>query len=159
MPEPLSVATSVVVLITAGAHLITTLYSLRSAIKDAPQLANAAADELANITMVLQKLHQYISGKAKASIQRLSLITVEHITATLTSCVVTYSELDVVLASLHLDVGLRAWDRGMWYLEKTKVNEIVQRLQNHKASLALMLNILQWSVVQRYYRSHIVIAD
>ena len=147
MSDPLSVAASVVGLISAGAQMITTLYNISSAMKDAPQLANAAADELANITMVLQRLHQYISGKAHASIQRLSLITVEHITATLTSCVVTYSELDVVLKSLHVDTGLRAWDRGMWYLKKDRVNEIVQRLQNHKSTLGLMLNILQWQVM------------
>ena len=144
MPEPLSVATSIVGLITAGAKITMTLYTLGTSIQDAPKLTQAAAEELTNITIVLQQLQTYVLGKAQASIHRLNLITVEHITATLTSCVVTYSELDLVLKSLHVDTGLRAWDRGKWYLKKDQVMEIVQRLQNHKATLALMLNILQW---------------
>lgn len=131
-------------LVTAGAQMITTLYNIGSSIKDAPQLTRAAANELANITIVLQQLQSYVLGKAKVSIQRLQLITVEHITATLTGCVVTYSELDAVLKSLNAETGMRAWDRGMWYLKKDKVTEIVQRLQNHKATLGLMLNIIQW---------------
>ncbi|KAK6381093.1 hypothetical protein LTR65_001055 [Meristemomyces frigidus] len=143
MSDPLSVAASVVGLVTAGAQMITTLYNIGSAIKDAPQLTRAAADELASITVVLQQLQAYVLGKARVSIQRLNLITVEHITATLTGCVVTYSELDVVLKSLNAETGMRAWDRGMWYLKKDKVTEIVQRLQNHKATLGLMLNIIQ----------------
>lgn len=149
MSDPLSVATGIVGLITAGAKITMTLYNIGSGIQDAPKLTQAAADELTNITVVLQQLQAYVLGKARASVQRLNLITVEHITATLTSCVVTYSELDVVLKSLHADTGLRAWDRGMWYLKRDKVAEIVQRMQNHKATLALMLNILQW------YGSHL----
>lgn len=122
------------------------LYNIGTSIKDAPQLTHEAADELANITIVLQQLNTYVSGKAQASIQRLNLITVEHITATLTGCVVTYSDLDAALTSLHVDTGMRAWDRGMWCVKKDRVNDIVRRLQNHKMTLALMLNILQWSV-------------
>ncbi|KAK5128245.1 hypothetical protein LTR85_002912 [Meristemomyces frigidus] len=143
MPDPLTIATSVVGLINGGASMITTLYNIGSAIKDAPHLTRAVADELANITIVLQQLQTYVLGKAQASIQRLNLITIEHITATISGCVLTYSELDGVLKSLNAESGIGAWDRGMWYLKKTKVYEIVQRLQNHKGTLGLMLNIIQ----------------
>lgn len=57
---------------------------------------------------------------------------------------VTYSELNQVLESLHVGKGMRAWDRGMWYIKKPKVDDIVVRLQNHKSSFNLMLNIMQW---------------
>ena len=147
MSDPLSVAASIVGLVSAGAQMITILYNVGSAIKDAPDLTRAASNEIADITVVLQQLQAYVMGKARASIQRLNLITVEHITATLTGCVVTYSELDAVLKSLNAETGMRAWDRGMWYLKKDKVNDILLRLQNHKSTLGLMLNILQWYVV------------
>ncbi|KAK3655202.1 GTPase activating protein (GAP) for Rho1p [Elasticomyces elasticus] len=143
MPEPITVAASVAGLISSASTMIPILYNVGTSIRDAPQLTKEVAGELANITVVLQQLFAYISGKARASIERLNLITVEHITATLTDCVVTYSDLDAVLKSLRVDSGMRAWDRGMWYIKKGRVGEIVQKLQNHKASLGLMLNILQ----------------
>ncbi|KAK5722215.1 GTPase activating protein (GAP) for Rho1p [Elasticomyces elasticus] len=143
MPEPITVAALVAGLISSASTMIPILYNVGTSIRDAPQLTKEVAGELANITVVLQQLFAYISGKARASIERLNLITVEHITATLTDCVVTYSDLDAVLKSLRVDSGMRAWDRGMWYIKKGRVGEIVQKLQNHKASLALMLNILQ----------------
>ncbi|KAK4955705.1 GTPase activating protein (GAP) for Rho1p [Elasticomyces elasticus] len=143
MPEPITVAASVAGLISSASTMIPILYNVGTSIRDAPQLTREVAGELDNITVVLQQLFAYISGKARASIERLNLITVEHITATLTDCVVTYSDLDEVLKSLRVDTGMRAWDRGMWYIKKGRVGEIVQKLQNHKASLGLMLNILQ----------------
>lgn len=87
--DPLSVAGSVVGLIAAGAQLIPQLYNLSSAIKDAPQQARAAVSELGDITIVLTQLQKYIDGRAQASTQRLNLITVEHITASLTECTLT----------------------------------------------------------------------
>ena len=142
--DPLSVAGGVVGLIAAGAQLIPQLYNLSTAIKDAPQQANVAVSELGAITIVLTQLQKYIDGQAQASIQRLNLITVEHITATLTECVMTYSELDAVLKSLHADKGLNAWDRAIWFMKKDEVGQLIGRLQNHKGTFGLMLNIIQW---------------
>jgi hypothetical protein len=142
--DPLSVAGSVVGLISAGAELVPMLYNLASGIKDAPYHANAAVAELGDITTVLAQLQKYIDGRAQASIQRLHLITIEHITATLTECVKTYSKLNAILKSLHVDQGLRAWDRAVWLIKKDEVGQLIGRLQNHKATFGLMLNIIQW---------------
>ena len=142
--EPLSVAGSVVGLICAGAKLVPMLYDLGSAIRDSPEHAHVAAAELGDITIVLTQLQRYINGQAHASIQRLNLITVEHITATLTECVMTYSELDALLKSLRLDQGVRAWDRGIWLIKKDSVGLLTARLQNHKSTFGLILNIIQW---------------
>lgn len=144
--DPLSVTASVVGLISAAAGLVSTLHNLGTAIKDAPHLIQAAASELNDITLVLRGLQKYIDGKANASVQRLSLITVEHITATLTGCVITYSDLDALLKSLHPNTAdvLRVWDRALWLIKKDEVNALIGRLQNHKSTLGLMLNILQW---------------
>lgn len=144
--DPLSVTASVVGLVGAAAQMTTVLYSMGTAIKDAPRLTGVAVSELNDISHVLLQLQQYIDGKTQASLSRLSLITVEHITASLTGCVITYSELDAVLKSLHAGGDMKAWDRAMWVLKKDQVNAIVGRLQNHKSSFSLMLNIIQWFV-------------
>lgn len=144
MVEPLSVAASVVGLVTAAVQMSNILYKMGSTIKDAPVLAQTAAGELNDISLVLAQLQKYIDGRVQASTQRLCLITVEHITATLTGCVITFSELDAILKSVNIDTGLRTWDRALWLLKKDKIASVITRLQNHKSTLGLMLNIMQW---------------
>ena len=107
-------------------------------------LTQAAATEVASMSIVLQGLQTYIIGRTRANPQRLRLITVEHITASLTACVFTYSELDSVLKALRVDSGLKAWDRAVWFMKRESVQNLVTRLQNHKMSFTCMLNILQW---------------
>lgn len=60
--------------------------------------------------------------------------------------VMTYSELDAILKSLHADQGLKVWDRAVWFVKKDEVGQIIVRLQNHKSTFGLMLNIIQWYV-------------
>lgn len=57
---------------------------------------------------------------------------------------ITYSELDVVLKALHVESGLRVWDRAVWFLKQEKVDDLIRRIQNHKLTFTCMLNILQW---------------
>lgn len=142
--DPLSVTASVVGLLATTTKLVPQLYSLGTIIKDAPRLAQAAATELEAIAFVLTPLQTYIDGYAQASVARLSLITVEHITATLTGCVLTYSELDAVLKSMRSNTKMTAWDRTKWYVKSDEVQPLITRLQGHKASFTLMLNIVQW---------------
>jgi hypothetical protein len=144
--DPLSVAASVVGLIAAATKMVPELYNISRTIKDSPHTAQAAASEVNDITYVLKQLQVYIDGKMQASVQRLSLITVEHITATLTSCVMTYSELDAVLKSMNVDKGMKGWDRALWFIKKDEVAALLVRLQSHKSSFSLMLNIIQWWV-------------
>lgn len=142
--DGLSIAASVIGLITAAGQMTTLLYKLGSDIKDAHHIAKKVVSELTDTTTALTQLKKYLDGRAKASAQRRSLISVEHITASITSCLLTFSELDALLKSLHVDTGMGAADRAAWVLKKEKVKDLLVRLQNHKATLSLMLNIMQW---------------
>jgi hypothetical protein len=84
--DPLSVAASVVGLISLANQLAPALLNLGSAVKEAKNDAQAAAAEVAGMSIVLQGLQAYIMGRSRANPQRLRLITVEHITASLTAC-------------------------------------------------------------------------
>ena len=151
--DPLSVAASVAGLVSLAGQLVPALYNLGSAVKEANKDAQAAATEVASMSVVLQGLQTYIMGRTKANPQRLRLITVEHITASLTACVFTYSELDAVLKALHVDSGLKARDRAVWFMKRESVQNLVSRLQNHKMSFTCMLNILQWRVKASHPRA------
>lgn len=147
--DPLTITTGIVGILAASGQLIQALDQLGSAIQDAASDTQAAAIELTNIKLVVQGLQTYVIGRVQCSPQRLQLISVENITATLTGCVVTYLDLDAILKSLHADTGLRAWDRAKWFLKKDSVVSLIQRLQGHKGTFNTMLNILQWYVSDR----------
>ena len=120
------------------------LYNLASTIRDAAGHAEAAALELSDLEIVLTQLQNYIDGTAYASTQRLHLISLEHVKATLTQCVKTYSQLHSVLKGLRVNRGFKPLDQAIWLLRKDEVAELVARLQNHKSTFGLMLGILQW---------------
>ncbi|EME47208.1 hypothetical protein DOTSEDRAFT_69228 [Dothistroma septosporum NZE10] len=67
--------------------------------------------------------------------------------ATLTGCITTFSELDGMLRSMHVEEGPKAWDRAKWFLKKHRVRLLTQRHQNDEVTYAMVLNILQWYVV------------
>jgi hypothetical protein len=142
--DPLSVAASVVGLISLANQLAPALLNLGSAVKEAKNDAQAAAAEVTGMCIVLQGLQAYIMGRSRTNPQRLRLITVEHITASLTACVFTYSELDAILRALHTNSGLGVRDHAVWLLKRESIQSLISRIQNHKMTFTCMLNILQW---------------
>lgn len=142
--EPLSIAGSLVGLLAAGAQLVPKCYNLASSFREAAQDAEAAALELSDLAVVLKELQKYIDGTAYASTQRLHLISLEHVTATLAQCVKTYSQLHSLLRTLRIDKRSTAIHYAIWMLKRDEVAQLVARLQNHKSTFALMLGILQW---------------
>lgn len=63
---------------------------------------------------------------------------------TLTGCVITSSELEVIVNGVRVDPEMGFFDRVKWSIKEHQIKDIVQRIQNHKSSLTLILNILQW---------------
>ena len=144
--DPLSVVAAVVGLLGAGAKISSSLDSLISSTQDVPSLAVSAHQEVTDITAALTLLQTYISGQMQIRTERESLILLEHVLTTLTGCVTTYSDLQTVLDGLKKGDDLTVFDRVKWLRNQTRVTTIVQRLQNHKSSMTLMLSILQWRV-------------
>ncbi|KAI4218154.1 MAG: hypothetical protein L6R40_008800, partial [Gallowayella cf. fulva] len=56
-------------------------------------------------------------------------------------CVLTFSELERVLDDLKSD-DMCIRDCVRWAKQEKAINNLVQKLQNHKASLSLILHVL-----------------
>lgn len=143
MADLLSVAASVVGLLAAGAKLAS-LLSKTASLADAPSSAQAVLTELREISAALQYLQQFLNGLMNVPAGRQQYILVEHLEGTLTGCVTTYDELEVFVDGLKIvpsDMGVLG--RFKWARKEKDIMNIVQRLQNHKSSLNLMLTILQ----------------
>jgi hypothetical protein len=68
----------------------------------------------------------------------------EQVVATLASCVMTFSDLDIFAEGLQSEVSMGILDRLRWVAKEGDLNSTLARLQSHKSSLNLMLMILTW---------------
>ena len=75
-----------------------------------------------------------------ASTSRQRMIQVDDLRVTLADAMLAFSSFEVLLLRM---AGTR---QRLWYLYRTRVGEHVARIQRHKLSLTLMLNVLQWCV-------------
>ncbi|KAF5975630.1 nicotinamide mononucleotide permease [Fusarium bulbicola] len=142
--DPLSVSASVVGLLGAGAKITSCLWTFATNARDAPQLARHLVFEVADITAALGSLQAYVCGKAQAPSERGALILLEHVLTTLTGCVTTFSDLQSLVDQLNLNPDMGTIDKMKWARQEPNIAAIVQRLQNHKSLLTLMLTVLQW---------------
>jgi hypothetical protein len=142
----LSVSASVAGLLGAGAKITSILSTVVSNARDAPKLAQNLLLEMAGITAALGSLQSYVCGRSQASAERGALILLEHVLTTLTGCVTTYSDLQPIIDDLNTSPDMGTFDKLKWARQESSIAVIVQRLQNHKSSLTLMLTVLQWSV-------------
>jgi hypothetical protein len=141
--DPLSVAASVVGLLTAAGKMAQLLKGLTDLV-DAPGSATAVMTEMNTMTGALQHLSDYLNGALSVPAGREQLVLLEHEAATLVGCVATYSELEAIIDSVHGGAEMGVVDCIKWTLKETEIRDIIQRIQNHKSSLTLMLSILQW---------------
>lgn len=144
--DPLSIGSAVVGLIAAASRIAPLLYHFTAHIKDAPKSASYMLDELNSVTAALEQLQIYLMGAERTNVARRTLLSLRNIVATLTACVKTYSDLEIMVFKC-LDDQTRQVKRIKWLINEADINELTQRVQGHKSSLTLMLQVLQWYVL------------
>jgi hypothetical protein len=155
MADPLSIAGTVVGLIGTSANVLAILYDLYKKAKDAPESINRVIGEVEEMNTIFTQVRMFISGAARTDHGRLTMISVHHLTTTLSGCV-------FVCNNLHRYIGEVAgladpsvagntskvkvvWGRVKWAAWKElDVAGFIVELQRHKLSLNLMLSIIQW---------------
>lgn len=147
MSDPLSIAAGVVGILTAAAQISTLLIQFTQSSRDASVQARHVLTEVNDISGILSHLQTFLIGQEYVESSRTSMLRVDHIVAIVSGCVMTFSELEKVLDGLKT-ADLGAIDSIRWARKDTEIMTIIQRLQNHKASLSLMLNILNGYVHQ-----------
>lgn len=145
--DPLSVSASIIGILGASAKVSSVLVAFVQSTKAAPKLAQTVLSEVNGLSAILTQLQTYLLGTASLSKSRASLILVEQVIVTLTECVTTFSELENALGTSRNDVDMGTLDRIRWAMKESKISDIQGRLQSNKASLTLMLTILQWYAI------------
>ena len=152
MSDPLSIAAGVVGILTAAAQISSLLIKFTKATKDAPQQARVIVTEVNDTSGILSHLQSFLLGNEFSDRSRTSLLKVDQVVTIVSGCVLTFSELEKLLDELGV-ASVDVLDRMKWARKETAVAGLIQRLQNHKASLSLMLNILNGLVLEASYLS------
>ncbi|KAJ4017851.1 GTPase activating protein (GAP) for Rho1p [Fusarium irregulare] len=144
MADPLSIAASVVGIVTAATQVSKILANVIEKARNAPKECSRILSVVSDIQNVLTTLQLYIMGARRAPRSRTSLIMVEQVVATLAACVTTFSELDTFAIALQNDAEMKVLDRLRWSSKDKEIKAVLVRLESHKSSLTLMLAILSW---------------
>ncbi|KAI0972498.1 Rho GTPase activation protein [Xylaria arbuscula] len=142
MSDPLSVAASVIGIISVAAKVSTGLVGVLKKAHNAPSECRQLQLEVDNVQAILRQLQQFLLGTRKAPRSRTSLILVDQVITTLAACVATFSELDTFTEALQSESDLKILDRLRWVSKESELKEILVRIESHKSSLNLMLTIL-----------------
>ena len=141
MSDPLSIAAGVVGVLTAAAQISSLLTKFTKSTIAAPQQAQVVLTEVNDIGGILSHLQSYLVGLDTPNRSRTSLLKVEKVVTIVSGCVLTFSELEKLLDALKTD-DLKVLDCLKWARKESAIMGLIQRLQNHKASLSLVLIIL-----------------
>lgn len=145
--DPLTISVSVVGLLGAAGKIASVLTKVIGATKDAPVFAHSILQEVSDISATLGQLQAFLSGTRAGSRSRMAMLMMEQITVTLTNCVMTFSELEELLAPLEKEPPETIRNRIIWASKQTTLAETLQRLQSSKLSMTLMLTTLTWYVL------------
>lgn len=141
MADPISLAAGVVGILTAAAQISSLLIDFTRSSKDAPQTARAVLTEVDDISSTLSHLQSFLLGNEYSDRSRTQLLQVDQVVTIISGCVLTFSELEKLLDGLKAE-GMGILDRVHWARKEKAISNLVQRLQNHKGSLSLILHVL-----------------
>jgi len=157
MSDPLSIAGSVVGLITISAQIVAMAKELFDKVKGAPETVKRVREEVESMQPIFHQVQLLLNGtRSGLNHGNLTMISVHNLMATLTGCVIVYSRLETkvneVCGFSDPTTATAGWKRvgviadrvkwGLWRHEEVLV--IIEDLQRQKLSLNLMLGIITW---------------
>jgi hypothetical protein len=142
--DPLSVAASIAGLLAISGKLSSILSTIAKGVRDAPGAVFSALSEVKTTNAAIAALQELILKITSISMNRRALIGLEPLLVTLSETVLKFEELDALMAPFADPSQVSWWIQWKWFRYERKVARVVERLQSHKNSIQLMLNILQW---------------
>lgn len=124
--DPLSVAMSIVALLKAGEQISSKLQPIVKKTMNAPTEIKQMNSSIESIRTVLSQLQLMLLGQAQVSRHRTSLIMMDQIVITLSTCVTTFSSLEVFAASLGTNAKMGLLDRIRCATKTSTVQKYLQ---------------------------------
>ena len=155
--EAISVAGSVVGILSVTAKLATGLMELIERGKNVPDSVHSLASELNNMRGCLAQLQPFLQDAQRNTTSRTALISLDQIVTINTSCVLTLSELEKFIDSFTSRVSFSNMDRLRWLKSESRIERMLLRIRASRSSLNLILVILTWYGLAYFYNSSVLI--
>ncbi|KAI8274286.1 modin [Colletotrichum sp. SAR 10_98] len=147
MADPLSIASSIVGILAAAGKITDILGPYISAVRETPRIAASVHSEVVGSRIILSALHGLLQTLSAASRSRTLLVPIDDLIAVFTNGVLIFSELESSITPICLDGADRIMGRIQWTRASGKLSDLLSRLQAFKQTTLLLLNILQWRVL------------
>jgi hypothetical protein len=147
MAEIIGIVSGLVNLSEAGYRISKALYSFGKSVFKAREQINELARELDSISSSFECLADVL----KTSEGLLKPALLDTTQAILDDCERTYAEIEENVHTVERQ-SLKAKERAQWPFRKAKVKQLRTRLESAKATLSLMVNILNLSAGIKFLR-------
>ena len=145
MAEPVSLGLAIAsALATAGEVGLATTKLIKDASRTSEQMGQVR-HEVRLIELALSRLQPMILEDTE-EFPLAAELRIRDLGTAVMGTVMTLSEIQRVVKRVGDPDDPSLIERGKWAIKKSSVDTLVQRLQNDKSSLQLMLEILQWYV-------------
>ena len=142
--DPISVAASIVGLITAASKVSEALIAFIRIVKNAPKLAHDVLGEVSDISASLGQLQHFLLGTGVSLRSHEDLLKIDQIRVVLSNCMLVFAELEKRVEPLKSDTPNFAGRRLQWTWREQGIQQLLRRLKSSQESLLLMLTTMTW---------------
>jgi len=144
--DPITIATGILGLLGTAAAVIKFLDSAKSAIENAPKTISWALAEVTDVHSTIARLHGLFEHIQSVPEAARALVGLQDAVVAVLELMSSFDHLVHILGPFGVKdpALLKTWDKAKWALKQEDVARAIVRIQTHKGSLTLMLNILQW---------------
>ncbi|KAI2640770.1 P-loop containing nucleoside triphosphate hydrolase protein [Hypomontagnella submonticulosa] len=144
MADPLSIAASVAGLIALSGSIYSALSAhVSRANSNTPQSAYTLLLTVLEMRSALISVSSLVTSFLSVPPERRALVQLDHLIVCLTQSVLTFSDLEAFVGTWPEDIQSSRWKRWRWTFQGDKFAILNTKIQDHKLSLNLVLNILQ----------------
>lgn len=128
MADPLSIAASVVGLVSVAGKINAAITSFVFGIADVPESAQAALTAVDAMRLTLVSVRQLMTKLSQMPRERKEMIHVNHLVVLFREAILSLSELEAIICPTSARVGEKTWtwDTVKWLLEEKRITAAVQ---------------------------------
>lgn len=144
MADPLSIAASVAGLLSLSGSLYNRISTFTDRVQYASQSAFALRLSVSEVRLALTSVSGLIESFINISPERRAMVQLDDLIMCLTQLVLVFDELERLVGTWPEDIQLSLWQRWRFSGQDEKMMRLSLRIQQHKTSIGLILNVLQW---------------
>tara|TARA_R110002033_G_scaffold161672_1_gene198313 strand:- start:20 stop:454 length:435 start_codon:yes stop_codon:yes gene_type:complete len=143
MGDPLSVLASVVGILAAATKIASALSGIKSSLADAPRSIDHALSQVNGTKIALSAIEKLLQDTGGTLTGQVGMIQVDDLVVTMTEAVLTFDELETLVAPFLGISTVAIRERMKWAWKDDQIESLLVRLDRHKSTLLLMLSIAQ----------------